>query len=389
MKKYLIILSLLLVAEVGFTAPGPLNFTPVVEGSGADGVMLIRVIKPGFYNPVYLFKSISETTNADHNTKAFAARSLLRLPASGEISSYEQKMLRNQICASNLIHTTRHQDELASSALYLYNDHVVSIESHDLLSRRLSDVLRSFKDYPVNMKRFIAQRYIVNIVNLIEFIINEGGVFLKPEINDILINVYNGYISIRNFTEAKTITGADTAPVMLSYVMKDLVPEIYNLLFSDPVEAIREYTRLLTLPRGSDLVQVAPDLPGARAHAWTMNDIKQILVESFGPNAFDNGVYFGNGLLNAGENAQQNAAGNVARFNTNAGLNYLNINIPWYSNKTVYIDFSTGDHEVAVAGNRGNNNFGIDDAVRLLIKDNAGNPYADLATMCGAWTGRE
>lgn len=356
-------------------AAAPIDFT---------NATLIRRLKTSFDNPIDLYQS-TIGTGADHDNKFFTARTLLRL-VPGPLSAYDQKSLRNEICVSSRIYAVAAAPDIGSLALYKRGQSVVSIADTGLAGRPFETVLRELSEQPLPAKVFIAKYYAVNMALILSKLDAQNIIWNAIDTRNFYVRP-NGHLSAYNFGDAYSdaLTRVADKQNQLKTFMTETLQKMYHLLFPNPAEAAAQYTALVTQTRGTD-GQAAADADVARGFNWTMNDIKAVIANSLGVAAWNANplVTFGGGLLGVfGDTAAM-----VVGFDLNA-LNFLNRSNHKPIMFSMPSNIEPANHEAFVAGNRGANGFGIDDAVRALLIDPAtGAAYVDLPTLCAGWNGR-
>lgn len=398
MKKYLIILSLLLVAEVGLTAV-PLNFTPR-DATGGNGARLLEVLKKSYENPVYLFESYVNPA-VDHNNKIFTARVLTRLNGAS-ISPYEQKLIRNEICASYKLFTGAANPFAGSFGIYKYNNSIVAVTDNALAGKPLSVVLRELSNLPTLSKQFIAKYYAVDMIKVIASIDSKNLIWNNLDLHHFYVKP-NGRLYAYDFSQAifDPATRVQDKQDQINKLVLEVWPHMYSLLFPYPNDAKLAYQTLITSQTGTGAV-IANNIDAARTTNWTLDNLKAITVTQLGVGAYNTNPSqaFGGAINGA---AMGNTATVITAFNNNSE-NFLNRenHKPWTKQtKTniAFADHTSTQNNPANAAFLGDNGFALDDAVRLLITaPNAGNPFSrldgalagvDASSMCLNWTGRE
>lgn len=357
MKKILVINTLALVfANVVIGAVGPINWGNTTH------------VKRLNYSPALPIDLFQSTDGAGgHENKYFAARTLYRLgpgPAPAGLSEYEQKKLRNEICASERMYVAAPNaaalDIPGSLGVYLHEDRVVSVSDTGITGERLDSVLRKLSRENTATKTAVANYYATAMVrNLV--LIHAGNVIWN---NVDLRNFYtrpNGGLYAVDFSEARATTADAAGAAAKATEIKDfatrVLRDMYLILFPTPAEATTAYETFTD--------------PNPRATAWDQAAIIARLQAV---------------LAGANQNETLLTSGLNGDFAANA-LAYLNHqqNIPSVP-VVAFPSIVKTDHAANVADQMIYSNVAIGPFVSLLAGVAVG---ADKAALCAGWTGIE
>ena len=290
--------------------------------------------------PIDLYRS----TNAEHTNFLFTARTLFRLGPQG-LSDYEQKRVRNEICASDKIYRLPANIALpqnlmpGSMGVYQLDDQIVSVADTALAGERFDAVLRKLSKEGPAIKAAWAKYYAVAMTKNLENIhaadviwgnISPRNFYVRPD----------GKLHAYDFSEASSPVGAPALQLAKDAEFDNFVKtglyEMYRLLFPNRNDAYTEYTNLMATRAIAVVAGNAAAILAARAAvrttAWT-----QILVVDELVAALPNAHNAGNNILLNGLNGYVNAVA----FLDNP------VNIPYLSGPTVLNPITKAQHQSA------------------------------------------
>ncbi len=307
--------------------------------------------------PIDLYQS----TNAagGHENKFFGARTLYRLGGGPALSEYEQKKLRNEICASNLMYSVAANNAAAdipgSLGVYLHEDRILSVSDTGITGERLDSVLRKLSRENNATKVAIARYYATAMVrNLV--LIHAGGITWNSLD---LRNFYtrpNGGLYAVDFSEAK-LAAAGTQDAEFRDFGTRVLRDMYMILFPNPGEAMLAYR---------NFAGAAP-LTVAWNQAITIARLNAVVA----------GANQNESLLTSGLN--NNFAANAVAYLTQPQ------NIPATAS-LAFPSIVKADHDAAPANQMFYDDAGVGASINLIPGIAAG---ANKAALCGGWTGNE
>lgn len=375
MKNFSILFMIfaLFAAEWAWSAPGPINF---------NNTRFIRHLKKSFDYPIDLLQS---TDAADHGNKYFTVRTLHRLGPEG-LAEYDQKALRNEICASWFIYEEATNRNLAtkwmpgSMGVYLQDESVVAVADDGLIGEPLDSVLRKLRDEPETVKAFAAKYYAVAMTKALETIHRAGIIWNNAHLRNFYVRP-EGTLYPVDFSEAEKPAVADLpareAAEWKNFVV-NTVAHMYQLLFTrDKAQAI-----FLQLLNGTGVKL------NWRIHPWNEAAFIAELVAAL-PAAVNNtpAVPMTGGL---GGGYNNDATNFLERQN----------HIPYKPSLGIVNNIDKLNHTSAQDNNgqanfAGEFNFALDPAVRALVLQPNGAAYDGLIPaivgetgMCNTWTGK-
>lgn len=297
-------------------------------------------------------------------------------PGTPKFTDDDQRILRNEICASAKLRTQGPQMDIGYVGLYKRFNTIYGIADNAFAGQPLTKVLRELATRPTQDKDDYATYYAANMLVILELLDSNDVIWNNFDLEHFYVKP-NGRLFAFDLSEATS--SADPATLnqekqeQRNNFINETLRNMLALLFPNLSEAHSKFNNIVSVHAG--LVAET-----ARFHNWAIiPDLRNVIT------------------FNAGIRWQANLGFELDAITYLQNLAHrpyvpdsgslMGSAIPPSWQNIEATNFPSNGLQTTGATNRAANNVGIEQAVRLLTNRGDGTPYVGFAAMCNNWTG--